>query len=849
MRFINPRPRMRALLLVLALLAVVPTAANAAPKKVRFSFTTSAASVNENSGTYTLRIDRSGNTRVAASVNLAVTGTAVAGTNYTFTNPGTVNFASGETTKTFPVTIIDNSTFDPPNKTIIFTMSGQSPGTAMLQRNPETVTILDNDGPGTIDFGSASYSVVESAGFATVSVTRNGNPMLSVSVHYATSDVSATAGSDYTSSSGTLTFGVGQTTKTFQVPITDDQAFEGDEALTLTLSNPQNLTNPAQPPNLGPSSPAPLTIVDDDVPTFAFDSPTYSVAEDVASGTKTITVTRGGATYVPADVTYSTSDGTAVNGGIDPGTDYTAASGTLHFDAGETTKTFDVKITNDSSPEGNETVNLHLSFQGNEVSTAVLSIVDDDNPLPSVQFSTSDYSVDEADATATLTVTLSRDVSNTVTVGYTLADDTATAGAAPNTDGTQDYVNTPGTVTFLPHETSKTIDVTLNPDTVVEDDETFTATLSNSPTNAVTGSPGTATVTIADDDDFGLFEFSKQSYDVNENGGHVTVTVNRVDGSAGAVSVDYATSDGSAAAPGDYTATSGTLNFADGETSKTFDIPVAWDGLPEGDESISIDLSNPGGGADLGSTATGVVHIADDGASAPVQFSAASYDVAETAGNATITVDRAGAGSKGGPVTVDYSGADGTHGTLTFGPGEASKAFQVPVADDNVHTGSRTVTFTLSNPGGGTSVGARAAAVLNIADNEPASSPSTNPPSSSTSTDNAAPKLTITAKKLQKALKTKKLVFKVKSNEAASLRITSKIRKGKGKAKKVVVVKKASKPIKAGKTITVTLKLNKKALRTLTKALVNGKVKVIVSVKGTDVAKNSATRNKTVTVK
>jgi len=221
-----------------------------------------------------------------------------------------------------------------------------------------------------------------------------------------------------------------------------------------------------------------------------------------------------------------------------------------------------------------------------------------------------------------------------------------------------------------------------------------------------------------------------------------------------------------------------------------------------------------------------------------VQFSAASYDVPETSGSATITVNRSG--GMGGPVSVDYAGSDGSAGTLTFAAGDASKAFQVPVVDDNVHTGTRTVNLSLSHPTGGTSLGSQASAVLNIADDDVANSPST---------DKTAPKLTITAKKLQKALKTKKLVFKVKSNEAASLKITAKIRKGKGKKKKVVVIKKASKRVGSGKTIKVTLKLNKKALRTLSKALVKGKVKVIVSVKGTDAANNSATRNKTVTVK
>jgi hypothetical protein len=160
--------------------------------------------------------------------------------------------------------------------------------------------------------------------------------------------------------------------------------------------------------------------------------------------------------------------------------------------------------------------------------------------------------------------------------------------------------------------------------------------------------------------------------------------------------------------------------------------------------------------------------------------------------------------------------------------------------DDNVHTGTRTINLSLANPGGGTSLGSLSAAALNIADDEPATS---------ASTDKTAPKLTITAKKLQKVLKTKKLVFKVKANEKASLKITLKYRKGKGKKSKVVVVKKASKKVAANKTVKVTLKLTKKQLRTLRKGLVKGKVKVTLSVKGTDAAGNSRTVNKTVTAK
>ena len=841
MRFINPRPRMRVLLLMLALLAVIPAAANAAPRKVKIGFSSTTYTVVEGN-TFNVVVLRAGNTRVAAGVDYTTNnGSAAAPGDFTAAS-GHLSFAVGETRKTISIPTSDNQIAGPASKTLTVKLSNGTPDSIPPGKATADLRILDNDGPGTIDFSSPTYSVVEGAGVATVTVTRAAAANLVESVDYTTTALAAgtghaTAGTDYTTTTGTLTFNAGEVSKSFQVPIADDTDFEGDETLNVTLSNPQNVTSPLNPPVLGTNTPATLTIVDDDVPTFSFENATYSVGED--DGTKTITVVRGGATNVAADVSYS-DDGT---GTATAGVDYTLAPGTLHFDAGQTTATFDVSVASDAVlNEGNETIGLQLTQGGNQVDTALLSIVDADTPQ-SVQFSNDAYSVDENAGTLTVTVTLAQPASGGEHIDYATSD---TASPTHATAGS-DYTATGNTLTFTAGETSRTFTVPITNDTDVEDDEEFRLTLSNPSAGLVIGDPNPATATIVDDDATGTLEFSALRYDANEQDGHATITVRRVGGSGGLASVDYATSDGSAHAPGDYAATSGTLNFADGETTKTFDVPVVWDGQAEGDETVSLALSNFASDDDPEDTKVAVLHIGDDGASGPVQFSAASYDVSETAGNATITVDRSG--GLGGPVTVDYAGSDGTSGTLTFGAGETSKTFQVPVVDDNVHTGARAVNLSLSHPTGGTALGAQAAAVLNIADNEPASSPSTNPPSSSPSTDKAAPKLTITAKKLQKALKAKKLVFKVKSNEAASLKITAKIRKGKGKTKKVVVVQKASKRIKAGKTTTVTLRLNSKALRTLTKALVKGKAKVIVSVKGTDVAKNSATRNKTLTVK
>ena len=112
-------------------------------------------------------------------------------------------------------------------------------------------------------------------------------------------------------------------------------------------------------------------------------------------------------------------------------------------------------------------------------------------------------------------------------------------------------------------------------------------------------------------DHAGVFNFGAGSYSVTEADGSLVVTVTRTAGTANAVTVDYATSDGTATAGSDYATTSGTLSWANGDSSaKTFTIPITNDTLSEGKESIHLTLSNPTGLAVIGPTGTAVVTIA-----------------------------------------------------------------------------------------------------------------------------------------------------------------------------------------------------------------------------------------------
>jgi C1A family cysteine protease len=335
-------------------------------------------------------------------------------------------------------------------------------------------------------------------------------------------------------------------------------------------------------------------------------SSAYTVSE--SGNYATVTVTRSGGDYGTINVNYATSSGTAA-----AGQDYTAVSGVLTFADGVTSRTFTVSITNDSSMENNETIQVSLSnptggaVLGNPAS-AVISIQDDDISRPGqLQFSSSAYTVNESNASVSITVSRINGSDGAVSVGYSTSSGTAVAG--------QDYTTASGILNFADGETSKTFSVTVLDDSDVELNESVNLILSGPTDGATLGSPASAVLTITDNDipQPGQIQFGSSNYSVNEAGGSVTLTVTRSGGSDGSVSVTYATNDGTAAAGSDYTAVSGTITFTDGDTNpKTFSIAIQNDGLIEGSETVNLTLSSPTGGAGLGSPSTAVLTIADD---------------------------------------------------------------------------------------------------------------------------------------------------------------------------------------------------------------------------------------------
>ena len=234
-------------------------------------------------------------------------------------------------------------------------------------------------------------------------------------------------------------------------------------------------------------------------------------------------------------------------------------------------------------------------------------------PAGTFSLAPTNLTVGEGDGNATLTVTRTGGSSGAVAVSFATADGSAFAGA--------DYTSTSGTLNFADGETSMTITVPITDDTAMESNESFTVTLSNPTGGAGLGSPS-STVTIQDNDTVtmnpGVFTISPVTTSVSEGSPTISLSVNRSGGSDGAVSVDFATADQTAMAGFDYTATAGTLNFAAGETSQTITIPIIDDNINDPNETFTVSLSSPTGGATLGVSTLSTITINDNDGGSPV---------------------------------------------------------------------------------------------------------------------------------------------------------------------------------------------------------------------------------------
>ena len=637
--------------------------------------------------------------------------------------PSTVTFAPGQTSRTVDVWVLAD-TRDEFDETFSLNLSNPT-GDATLADSQGTGTILDDDDPpaAAVNDVYVNEAVGENV-LLTFDVTLSAASGKSVSVDFATANGTAQFGSQgqgdyFRRALSTLTFAPGQTRRTVDVWVLHDSVAEPSEAFYLDLSNALNATI-GRDRGTGTIHPQPRVSVADvtlNEPDSANELASFEVSLDVPS-------TR------PVTVDFATSDGTAAFGSQGSGDYFRRQTTTLTFLPGQTSHQVDVWVLPDSRDEPDETFNLDLSNVTGGASIGdnrgVATIVDDD-PAPTI--SVTDVAVDEPAAdsrSASFEVALSGPSDRNITVDFATTNGSAKFGSA----GQGDYFRRLSTtLTFLPGQTSKVVDVSVLPDSADEFDETFHLDLTN-PTGTATIADARGTATIADQDATPSISVSNPQLD-EPNGPDepLVFAVTLSHPSEKGVSATAATAPGTASpgdlgtgAGGDYGPQSAALTFAAGQTSKSVSVPVHSDAVDEHDETVRLGLSGVVNASGPASAATGT--IVDDDAAPTLTISDTQVgEPSAGSSNATFdlslssasekTVQVAAATTAGTASTADFTPLPPAT-TVVFAPGATTAELTVPVGADTLDEFDETFAVTLT--GDGSAVAGDFSATATIAD-------------------------------------------------------------------------------------------------------------------------------------
>ena len=618
-----------------------------------------------------------------------VDASATAGEDYVEIYEDTLTIGPGDTTGTITVSGVEDST-DEPDETIevwLYDLAG-----AAFAEGSDTVTgtISDDDVPAlTI---SASEPVDEDAAGAalTFTVSLSIASYQEFEVDYATGGGTAEAGVDYTTASDSLTFEIGDTMKTVSVTVTNDTLDEDDETVTVNLNNVSvegvDLTG----------AEADGTIRDDDpLPTLSVATATAQEGNDLV-----FTATLNPASGRTVTVSYVTADGSATSG-----EDYAAIDdGALTIGPGDTAGVITVSGLQDGVDEPDETFEVWLRDLAGatfaEGSDTVAGTITDDD-VPALTISASEP-VDEDSSGATLTFTVSLSIAS----HQEFEVDYATGGGTAEAD--VDYTALSDSLTFGEEDTTKTVSVSVMGDTLDEDDEIVTVTLSNVSVEGIDLTRAQADGTIRDDDPLPTLSIGDSMVEEPDEGetSSLTFTITLTLASGRTVKVDYdylGVGEHPATLDGDYEAVSPpTLAFSPGETSKTVTVSVIGDDLLEYDEGLIIRLRDP-----VNATIArgdGVGTITDDD---PLPTLSVADATAEEGEDLVFTATLSPASSR--TVTVNYVTADAIatagedyeaidEGALTIEPGDTTGAITVSGLDDSVDEPDETFEVWLSDP-------------------------------------------------------------------------------------------------------------------------------------------------------
>ena len=660
-------------------------------------FATDDKAVEGSSDTGTFTVARIGNLAANLVVNYALSGTASNGIDYVALS-GTVTIPAGQVSASFTVTPLNDS-FVEGTETVAATILS-NPSYNIANPGGATVLMIDDDSPG-ITLAATDASASETGpNTGTFTFTRSGSNAEALTLYFSVSG-SAINGSDYLPISSSIVIPAGSANAPLTVTPIDDAIKENNETVVITLA-----PSPTSTYSVTTTTPQTVTISDNDSGGLVG----VGFANATSSGPESeflvrLNVSLSAASSVPVTVYYAFGVGTAST----PDDFVFPTPQPITFSPGEVTKrvTFFEAI-DDALVEPDETVVITLSNPVDAVldafTTHTHTILDNDSG-GTVSITAVDANASESGLkTGTFRISRSGPTTNSVTVSFQV---TGTASSP------SDYVPL-GTSAVIPAGQSY-VDLVVTPidDQTPEPMETVVVTLTSAP-GATIGSPSTATVFIADNDEssalpvVSVVASDPNAWEVGSDTG--TFTIGRVGDTTAALAATYAVS-GTATNGSDYASIGTSIMIPAGSAEATITISPIPDAISEGDETVVLTLTVDGSfrAAPAASSATVTIH--EDPPPVTVGFAAASSAGGENVSPAVLFVTLSAAYPT--PVTVHYAATGGTAtgggvdytlapGTLTFAPGETVQSIPITIIDDTLNEADETIIVTLDSPTGAT---------------------------------------------------------------------------------------------------------------------------------------------------
>ncbi len=512
------------------------------------------------------------------------------------------------------------------------------------------VTIIEDDAP---TLAVAGGTAAEGAGAIEFAVTLSLASSSAVTVEYATSDGSATAGADYQWTAGTLTLPPGTMEAAIRVPVVDDDIDEADETFRVLLSHAVNAV-------VGDGEAA-GEIADDDLPVVEIAADRAAVEE---GGAAAFTLTRAGDPSGPLTVPVRVGErGVFLSDGVPSAVTFAATAATAALE---------VATTDDEVDEADGAVTAAIlgtaSHRVGALARAVVTVADND--VRGVRVSTTALTLPEGEA-GTYTVALETEPTGEVTIRMRMVS--------------EDLTVTPPMLSFSPMtwDAAQTVTVSAaeDADAVLDPAVTLTHAVSGGDYGDVPASP--VEVRILEDDAPVLAVAGGAAA---EGDGEIEFGVILSVASSSEVTVEYATAEGTARAGEDFEPAAGTLTFPAGATAaQTIRVRLVDDDVDEAAETFTVRLSQAVNAAVGDGEAAG--EIADD--DLPVVEIAADQEAAEEEGG-TVTFTLTRAGDLTGPLTVPVGVTQegeylsGTApSSVRFAAGAATAAFAVATENDD----------------------------------------------------------------------------------------------------------------------------------------------------------------------